>query len=71
MNSSVKLRSIDPLVQGHFVIFDSKGKGLFEYEPDNPGLNNRQIPEEFLDKTVDKIYPGGWTESILIIYIDM
>ena len=70
MNSGVKLRVIDPLIQDHFVIYDSKGNGLFEYEPDNPWLNNRQIPEEFLDKTVDKIYPGGWTESILIIDID-
>ena len=71
MNSGVKLRVIDPLIQGNFIIFNSAGKGLFEFDPDNPYRNKREIPEEFLDKTVDRIYPGGWTESILIIDIDI
>ena len=70
MNSGVKLRVIDPLIQGHFIIFNTEEKSLLEFDPDNPHSNKREIPEEFLDKTVDKIYPGGWTESILIIDID-
>ena len=69
MNSGIKLRAIDPLIQDNFIIFNTEGNCLFIYKLNNPCFNNRQIPEEFLDKTINKIH-SGWIESILIIHID-
>ena len=66
----VQLKAIDPYIIGRFNIFNSVGKCIFAYDPDNMDCFDRRIPDECLNKDVIEMYAGGHMESILIIYID-